>query len=104
MMLINCILKRHKKVLNKAQETTSCQVTEKSMIGLNTQLKLLLMGLMALISVTVSADDYSAGWGPAVGANIPVLEAQDQAGELRNLSALTGEQGLLLFLSRSADW
>ena len=50
------------------------------------------------------ADDYSAGWGPAVGTKMPVLEAPDQSGNLRTMDNLAGEQGLLLFLSRSADW
>lgn len=51
-----------------------------------------------------AADDYSAGWGPQLGATMPVLEASDQSGTARSLSNLAGEQGLLLFMSRSADW
>jgi len=47
---------------------------------------------------------YSASWGPAVGEVLPQVEAQDQQGRLRRLPDLTGEQGLLLFLVRSADW
>jgi len=39
-----------------------------------------------------------------VGTFLPVLEAPDQQGRIRELSNLTGEQGLLLVLSRSADW
>ncbi len=50
------------------------------------------------------ADDYSDGWGPAVGSRLPVLEAPDQTGRVRHLADLSGEQGLLLFLNRSADW
>ena len=53
---------------------------------------------------TVMADEYSASWGPAVGSQLPVLEAPDQSGALRTLDDLAGEQGLLLFLNRSADW
>ena len=50
------------------------------------------------------AQDYSDEWGPAVGTRIPVLEAYDQAGNLRTLENLSGDRGLLLFLNRSADW
>ena len=50
------------------------------------------------------ANDYANAWGPAVGATLPVLQAPDQSGAPRNLENLAGEQGLLLFLSRSADW
>ncbi len=68
--------------------------------------KVLLCGLLTVLLSTQSAlaDDYSAGWGPAVGAKMRVLEAPDQSGNLRTLDNLTGKQGLLLFLSRSADW
>ena len=50
------------------------------------------------------ADEYSAAWGPEIGSELPVLEAPDQSGEIRTLDNLAGEQGLLLFLNRSADW
>jgi len=50
------------------------------------------------------ADPYSDAWGPAVGSQLPVLEAPDQTGTVRTLADLSGEQGLLLFLARSADW
>ena len=48
--------------------------------------------------------DFSDDWGPAVGSMLPTLEATDHAGVSRNLENLAGEQGLLLFLNRSADW
>lgn len=51
-----------------------------------------------------AADDYARDWGPQLGTPMPLLEAQDQAGASRTLDNLQGEQGLLLFLSRSADW
>jgi len=49
-------------------------------------------------------DEYAAQWGPPLHSPLPRLEARDQSGALRTLADLTGEQGLLLFLSRSADW
>ncbi len=48
--------------------------------------------------------DYNSEWGPVIGSSLPVLEAPDQAGQVRSLDDLSGEQGLLLFLNRSADW
>lgn len=57
-----------------------------------------------LAGLPAAANDYSASWGPAVGAPVPVLNAADQGGAPRSLADLAGEQGLLLFLSRSADW
>ena len=59
----------------------------------------------ALFSTSAAwASEYSEGWGPAVGSQLPVLEAPDQTGTIRTLDDLSGEQGLLLFLNRSADW
>lgn len=60
--------------------------------------------LLIAASGQLRADDYSAGWGPAVGSSMPMLAAPDHAGAQRSLADLSGEQGLLLFLSRSADW
>lgn len=62
----------------------------------------LLLPLMALFG-TANAE-YADDWGPVQGAPVPVLEAYDQDGVLRSLDNLTGSQGLLLFLNRSADW
>jgi hypothetical protein len=53
---------------------------------------------------TAWSSEYADAWGPAVGSKLPVLEAPDQTGRVRTLEDLTGEQGLLLFLNRSADW
>ena len=59
--------------------------------------------IMAISSI-VAADDYAGSWGPEVGVHLPVLAAKDQAGMPQTLSSLTGQQGLLLFMNRSADW
>lgn len=50
------------------------------------------------------AQDYAVQWAPPVGTAMPVLEAIDQDGRMRNLENLAGENGLLIFLNRSADW
>ena len=47
---------------------------------------------------------YQEGWGPPVGAALPILAAEDQRGVKHQLASLAGERGLLLFFVRSADW
>ena len=64
----------------------------------------LLVGMLWAGAVGTVRADYAAEWGPAVGSALPVLEAHDQDGNLRNLPNLSGERGFLLFLNRSADW
>ncbi len=55
-------------------------------------------------SAASPVDDYVSAWGPDVGSSMPMLEAPDQTGVVQNLAKLSGESGLLLVLSRSADW
>jgi hypothetical protein len=64
----------------------------------------LVLSLTGLSATFAMADEYSEQWGPTVGSELIVLEAYDQSGQLRTLTNLTGERGLLLFLNRSADW
>ena len=59
---------------------------------------------LAFAASAVFANDYASEWGPKVGTPLPVIDAQDQVGEGRNLDNLAGENGLLLFMNRSADW
>jgi len=59
--------------------------------------------LLVLFSASARGE-YSDDWGPAAGSPLPMLEALDQDGVLRQLDDLSGSQGLLLFLNRSADW
>ena len=47
---------------------------------------------------------YQEDWGPPVGATLPAVAAEDQMGAERDLASLAGEQGLLLFFYRSANW
>ena len=47
---------------------------------------------------------YQDDWGPPLGATLPAVAAADQTGAERDLASLTGEQGLLLFFYRSANW
>ncbi|MCB1684702.1 MAG: hypothetical protein R3E82_01145 [Pseudomonadales bacterium] len=62
------------------------------------------LGVLGMMAVCAAADSYSDAWGPAVGSQLPVLEAHDQSGRVQTLAELTGERGLLLFMSRSVDW
>lgn len=57
-----------------------------------------------VFSAVAMANDFVSSWGPTVGSAMPVLEAPDQTGTERRLADLSGDQGLLLFLNRSADW
>jgi hypothetical protein len=65
---------------------------------------------VAGVAAAAPAEPASSGvryvdvWGPALGAELPLLQAQDHTGTVRTLADLTGDQGLLLFLVRSADW
>lgn len=65
----------------------------------------LLVAAVAMLCGALShADEYSDGWGPQVGSQLPILNAQDQSGTPRTLQDLTGRKGLLLFVNRSTDW
>ena len=61
-------------------------------------------GTMLVLGAAAGADDFVDSWGPAVGATAPSIEAEDQDGTVRDLESLCGERGVLLVLSRSADW
>lgn len=70
----------------------------------------LVVGVLA-VSPSASedaADDgatgYAADWGPAIGTAIPELETRDSQGMSRDFASLAGDHGLLLVISRSADW
>lgn len=50
------------------------------------------------------ATGYAADWGPAIGTAIPEFETRDSQGTSRDFASLAGDRGLLLVISRSADW
>lgn len=50
------------------------------------------------------ASAQSHDLGPAIGASLPAMSAQDQGGVARDVSALGGERGLVLLVTRAADW
>jgi peroxiredoxin len=56
----------------------------------------------ALIATPATAQTHN--FGPAVGATLPAVSAQDQAGAERTVASLSGQNGLVLLVTRSADW
>ncbi len=66
----------------------------------------LLAGLIAAaaLSFTANAAAQTHSFGPAIGASLPAISAQDQDGARRGLISLAGPNGLVLLVTRSADW
>ena len=56
------------------------------------------------ISFACFGSEYSDTWGLPVGVDSPEIQALDQDGRTRDFESLSGKQGLLFVLSRSADW
>ena len=94
----------HTSCAHSGPETVEEKGRMKILKMLNT-LKTFLFACMALVlsGVAWGAEDAQF-WGPPVGATAPAIEAADQDGTLRDLASLCGERGVLLVLSRSADW
>jgi peroxiredoxin len=65
-----------------------------------------LTGLLVVASLSFAAPAAAQthNVGPAVGATLPAIEAQDQDGARRNLASLAGQNGTVLLVTRSADW
>ncbi len=63
-----------------------------------------LMGLLLWSSAASGSAEYLDQWGPALGIQLPTLQVPDETGAVRTLDDLTGDEGLLLVLVRSADW
>ena len=59
---------------------------------------------LLFISFTCFGSEYSDTWGLPVGAECPEIQALDQDGRTRDFESLSGKQGLLFVLRRSADW
>ncbi len=64
----------------------------------------LLLVLPLFFAGNALADAYTDSWGPAIGEKVPQLQATDHTGQLRDLESLAADNGLLLFMNRSADW
>ncbi len=67
----------------------------------------LLIGLFVFaLASTASAADEAFIWAPSlnVGDTLPAISAVDQDGNEHSLAQLSGENGLILVMSRSFDW
>lgn len=66
----------------------------------------LLSGVVVAVALAVGASAWaqSHNFGPAVGATIPEISAADQTGASRALRSLSGEHGIVLAVTRAADW
>jgi peroxiredoxin len=65
----------------------------------------ILVGLaMAAALISTPALAQTHNFGPAIGATLPPISAPDQAGTVRTLSSLAGENGAVLVVTRAADW
>ena len=60
--------------------------------------------LAVLIASLTMASEYSDGWGPAAGTQIPDGEFTSHAGVTLTLSDLMGDKGVLILFNRSANW
>lgn len=65
-----------------------------------------LTGLLAAVwlGLAANAAAQTHNVGPAVGATLPAISAPDEAGATRTLASLSGENGTVLLVTRSADW
>lgn len=61
-------------------------------------------GMAAGEESPAGAAGYQDGWGPSLGDTLPPLAAEDQTGDVRDLASLSGPDGLLLLVARSAVW
>ena len=62
-------------------------------------------GVLASAAQFAFADsEYAALWGPAIGADAPMLSASDQDGNAQTLETLSGSKGLVLVFNRSVNW
>ncbi|MEQ1817576.1 MAG: peroxiredoxin family protein [Terricaulis sp.] len=57
-----------------------------------------------VLAVGASAWAQSHSLGPSVGATVPEISAVDQTGASRTLRSLSGENGIVLAVTRAADW
>lgn len=67
-------------------------------------LSMLVLAMAQLAPSPSSPGVNPATLGPAVGQPIPPFEVPDQDGRQRDFASVTGPNGLVLVLFRSADW
>ena len=61
--------------------------------------------MLSLLAASLAlGSDYSEEWGPPTGTHIPAGGFTSHIGETRTFRGLMGDNGLLIFFNRSADW
>lgn len=62
------------------------------------------LALLFLQVQTAWANDYA--WGPDIGTTVSMddIAGKDHTATSRSLSSVAGENALLIFFNRSADW
>jgi peroxiredoxin len=63
-----------------------------------------LIAAAAALSFAVGAQAQTHNFGPAVGATVPAISGPDETGATRTLASLSGEKGIVLAVTRAADW
>lgn len=63
-------------------------------------------GVIVAVALAFGASAWaqSHSFGPAVGATVPEISAADQTGASRSLRSLSGQNGIVLAVTRAADW
>lgn len=64
---------------------------------------LAVLTLVAALATTPAAAQ-THDFGPAIGATLPTISAADETGATRTLSSLSGQSGIVLLVTRAADW
>lgn len=65
----------------------------------------ILAGLaVAAISIVGAAFAQTHSAGPVIGTTLPAISAPDETGATRTLTSLSGQNGVVLLVTRSADW
>lgn len=60
--------------------------------------------MIAAVTMVGVAFAQTHNFGPAIGVTLPSFSAQDQTGVARSSRELDGENGVVLLITRSADW
>ena len=65
-----------------------------------------LAGLFAALTGSANAESsaYAEVWGPSVGSEAPMLQADDHNSTAQGFANLKGPNGLLFVFNRSVDW
>ena len=65
-----------------------------------------LAALLTALTVSAKAESsaYAEVWGPIVGSEAPMLEADDHNGTAQGFANLKGPNGLLFVFNRSVEW